>query len=227
MAARRNQELAAKLGHAFRRPQLLHDALTHPGATPGRTHTQFERLEFLGDRVLGLAVARMLFDRFPHETEGDLSRRHAALVRRETLAKVARGLGLNGMIQCAPAEGMGNGSRDNPGILADACEAVLGALFADGGLEAAERLVRACWTPLVEGMRAPPRDAKTALQEWAQGRGLPLPAYSEIAREGPPHAPLFVVSVAVAGAPPTSGRGRSKRAAEQAAAGALLEALEQ
>ncbi|MBI5163247.1 MAG: ribonuclease III [Magnetospirillum sp.] len=217
--------LAATLGHAFARPDLLVEALTHPSALLGRKLrrvTPYERLEFLGDRVLGLAVAEMLYLRYPDEAEGALARRHAALVRREALARVARSTGIAAAIVMAKGE-EDTGGRANPGLLADACEAVIGALYCDGGLDVAARFVRSQWEALMEEAEGPPKDAKTELQEWAQGRGKPLPAYRTVGVEGPQHDPVFEVAVEVAGLDPVSGRGSSKRAAEQAAATAMLE----
>ncbi len=219
------QDLGKALDYRFREPQLLTDALTHPSVDAARGQASaFERLEFLGDRVLGLIVADMLFKRFPNETEGHLARRQAALVRREALARVARDLGIDKAVILSKSEDEGSG-RSNPGLLADACEAVLGAVFADGGLEAAAGIIRKHWEPLVAEAIAPPRDAKTALQEWAQGRGLPLPVYSVLEQAGLAHEPMFHVSVAVAGEKPADGKGTSKRAAEQAAAAVLLDRL--
>lgn len=217
--------LCRRMGHDFNRPELLTQALTHPSVVQGRAprrSTPYERLEFLGDRVLGLVVADMLFQRFPTEPEGALARRHAALVRRETLAVVAERIGLPPCLMLAKGE-EDAGGRSNPGLLADACEAVIGALYADAGFEVAGSFVREAWTPLMDAVLAPPKDAKTALQEWAQGRGKPLPVYTVTGQEGPPHDPTFVVSVAVEGVEPVQGTGASKRVAEQAAAQALLE----
>lgn len=220
--------LAAKLGHDFASSDLLTQALTHPsivvqGRLPRRS-TPYERLEFLGDRVVGLVVADMLFHRFPEEPEGALARRHAALVRRETLARVAQTIGLDAALVMSRGEEEAGG-RANPGTLADACEAVIGALYADGGFALAERFVRAQWTPLMEEPAGPPKDAKTALQEWAQGRGRALPVYRTVGMEGPPHDPIFLVTVQVNGMEPVGGRGPSKRVAEQAAAAAMLEKM--
>lgn len=220
-------ELRARLGHGFARPDLLADALTHPSIAQGRSPrraTPYERLEFLGDRVLGLVVAQMLFERFPDEPEGALARRHAALVRRETLARVAVDIALPEAVSLSKGEDEAGG-RGNPALLADACEAVIGALYADGGFEVAARFVRSRWTALMEEAASPPKDAKTALQEWAQGRGRPLPAYTTVGTEGPPHDPVFSVSVAVEGEGEVTAQGPSKRAAEQAAAKAMLETL--
>ncbi len=214
---------AASLGHRFATPGLLRRGLTHPSAA-ARPGDSYERLEFLGDRVLGLLVAELLWRRFPDESEGHMARRHAALVRRETLAEVARRIGLGEHLILARAEREA-GEADNPALLADACEAVIAALYLDGGLEAARAFVEPSWTPLLEADLKPPQDAKTALQEWAQGRGLPLPVYRETRREGPPHEPVFTVEVFVEGRDPAEGVGRSKRLAEQAAAERLLAGL--
>lgn len=214
------EDFAAVLGHSFATPALLRRSLTHPSAAavPGES---YERLEFLGDRVLGLLVAELLWRRFPDETEGHMARRHAALVRRETLALVARETGLGDHLILARPEREA-GEADNPALLADACEAVIAALYLDGGLAAARAFVEPRWVPLLEADLEPPQDAKTALQEWAQGRALPLPVYRETRREGPPHDPVFTVEVFVEGRNPAEGVGRSKRLAEQAAAERLL-----
>lgn len=214
--------LEERLGHRFREPALLRQALTHASAAaPGASN---ERLEFLGDRVLGLIVAALLFERFPGETEGALARRFTALVRREALAHVAETIELGAHLVLSAGEEEAGG-RANPGTLADACEAMIAALFLDGGLAAAEAFVRRRWLPLLDEAVPPPKDAKTALQEWAQDRGLPLPVYRETGRSGPAHAPTFSIEVQVAGRPPASASGPSKRAAEQSAAAELLRRL--
>lgn len=216
-------DLAARLGHRFRRPELLDQALTHASAAP-RVGANNERLEFLGDRVLGLAVAHLLYERFPDESEADIARRHAALVRRDALAEVARGLDLGRFLRMARGE-EDSGGRGNPTLLADACEALLGALYLDGGFDRAAQVVGTYWQPLIDQTPLPPRDAKTMLQEWAQGLGLALPEYVVLASSGPPHDPVFDIEVRVAGHVPAKGRGRSRRAAEQDAAQALLRRL--
>ena len=203
---------------------LLEDALTHPGASLKRSAVRraaYERLEFLGDRVLGLVVAELLFQSFPKENEGHLARRHAGLVRREALARIARDLS----IDTALVVGSGDVGSITPTMLADACEAVLGAVYADGGLAPAATIIRRHWTPLMAEATLPPKDAKTGLQEWAQGRGLPLPQYTLLGTEGPAHNPEFLVSVSVEGHDPMTARGASKRVAEQAAAQALWDHL--
>lgn len=216
------ESLEQTLGHRFARPGLLGLALTHSSAPDdGRSN---QRLEFLGDRVLGLVVAQALYERFPDEDEGALAPRLAALVRRDALARVARDIGLGGHVVMAQGEDE-SGGRDNPGILADTCEAVIAALYLDGGMDPARRFIRGHWLALMEEDSSPPKDSKTELQEWAQARGLALPAYTETGREGPAHAPLFSLRVSVEGFGPAAGTGPSKRAAEQAAATALLERI--
>lgn len=221
----RLHKVSKALDYSFRRIELLDDALTHPGASQPRSSRRridYERLEFLGDRVLGLVVADMLFTRFPLEKEGDLARRHAALVKGETVAIVANQLGLDQALIIARSEDAPQATA-TPTMLADACEAVLGAMYADSGLDAAARIVRKFWEPLMDMAATPPRDPKTALQEWAQGRGKPLPVYETVGREGPAHQPHFIVRVSVAGLEPVTAAGTSKRAAEKAAATAMLE----
>ena len=220
-------ELTRVLGHEFGNPALLREALTHSSALPARgaKTLSYQRLEFLGDRVLGLVVADLLICHFPREPEGALARRLASLVRRETLAEVSSGLDLGRHLVLAKAEADAGG-RENPALLADACEAVIGALYVDGGLAAARAFVEPLWAPLLAAEVRPPQDAKTALQEWAQARGLALPAYREVERQGPAHQPVFTIEVAVEGHAPGRGAGRSKRLAEQAAAQALLSVLD-
>ena len=218
--------LIGALGHRFRQPDLLLRALTHASVArtrEGRRRSN-ERLEFLGDRVLGLVVADVLLERFPDEDEGALARRHAELVRRETLARVAEAIDIAGHIVMSHGE-EDAGGRQNPSLLADTCEAVIAALYLDGGLPAAAGFIRRHWQGLVEEDPMPPKDAKTALQEWAQGHGHELPEYREVGRTGPAHAPTFTVEARVEGLPAASGTGPSKRTAEQEAAEALLETV--
>ncbi|MGE0715981.1 MAG: ribonuclease III [Alphaproteobacteria bacterium] len=210
--------LAEIVGHHFADRRLLHEALLHPSAAQGGP--SYERLEFLGDRVLGLVVAEILWRRFPAEPEGLLARRYAGHVRRETLAEIARGIDLGRYVLLARGEEE-EGGRAKEGTLADCLEAVIGAIYLDGGLEAAAAFIRRHWDQRIAA-RTPPREPKTALQEWAQGRGLPLPRYETLASEGPDHAPAFTVSVTIEGRPPATATGNSKRTAERAAAAALL-----
>lgn len=216
--------LLARLGHRFAKPGLLEQALTHTslgGHDRKAVGYGYERLEFLGDRVLGLAIAEWLLERFPGEAEGALARRLTALVRAETLVKVATTLGLGPYIRVGASETDPAGGV-KPVILADACEAVIGALFLDGGIDAARGFVRAHWEGYLESATAPPQDVKTALQEWSLARGGKLPSYEVLGRSGPDHQPVFTVRVAVDGFPPVEAEGSSKRLAEKAAAEALL-----
>ena len=225
--------LAPLLGHVFSRPALLTEALTHSSAVaPQRGKSRrrivqqhYERLEFLGDRVLGLVIADLLWHRFETEPEGHMTRRMAELVRRETVALVALRVGLDRHLLLSASEAAAGAAR-NPGILADVCEAVIAAIYLDGGLPAATEFIRRWWEPLVDEGKPPPRDPKTQLQEWAQARGLGLPAYRLVATEGPDHAPRFTVAARVAQSDEASATALSKRAAETEAAAALLELLE-
>ena len=227
---------AAAFGHVFRRPELLHEALTHRSAARGReqrarahqrgsrpntaTIASNERLEFIGDRVLGLIVAEWLIERFPAEAEGQLARRHAHLVARPLLAQVAERLGVAEKLSVAPNEARA-GVSQLATVLADAMEAVIGAVYLDGGLEPARILVRTAWEPSMAAQILPPTDPKTALQEWLGARGHPLPVYKVASQEGPPHAPRFVITVEAAGQRGTGSAG-SKQAAEREAASDLM-----
>jgi ribonuclease-3 len=167
----------------------------------------------------------MLYDAFPDEEEGALAKRLVALVRRETLAEVATRIDVAPLIRLSRGEEEAGG-RENPGILADVCESLIGAIYRDGGLEAARTFIERHWSALMEGTVEPPKDAKTSLQEWAQGHGLDLPSYHQVARTGPDHAPLFTIEVRVGEFPPELGEGATKRSAEQTAAERLLARLE-
>jgi ribonuclease-3 len=214
--------LQVTLGHQFTKPDLLQRALTHSSARGrGKKNYDYERLEFLGDRVLGLVIAELLTELFPDAHEGDLARRFNQLVRKETCAEVATNLKLGDYVIMSSSEA-DSGGRGKQTILGDACEAVLGALFVDGGFHTARDIIRKYWSNFIDDESIPLRDAKSALQEWAQGRGLELPDYVELAREGPDHAPRFTTRAVVAGVKPAQGKGDSKRAAEQSAATAML-----
>lgn len=216
------KDLCARLGHEFSDPALLKVALTHASARAGACpHEDNERLEFLGDRVLGLAIAELLADSFPKAREGELARWFNHLVRAETCAEIAQEWQLGTFILMSGGEA-GSGGRSKKTILANACEAVLGAIFADGGYDAAQAVVHRFWQPQLDMLELAAPDAKSLLQEWAQGRRLPLPRYLEVAREGPDHAPRFTAEVQIDGVAPERGTGANKRAAEQAAALAML-----
>ena len=212
--------LEAVLAYAFADRTLLATALTHMSAESARL-LSYQRLEFLGDRVLGLSVADLLFRRCPEAEEGDLSRRLADLVRKENRAEVAQAWNVGPFMRLGEGEILG-GARKNKAILADACEAIIGAVFIDGGYEAARALVERSFGERLAKPPKPLRDAKTSLQEWAQGHGYPTPTYSERGRSGPDHAPVFRVAARITGLADSEAEGPSKRLAEQAAAEAFL-----
>jgi ribonuclease-3 len=221
------EAFAARLGHRFTRPALLEQALTHRSAADPRNSQldSNERLEFLGDRVLALLMAEWLTERFPAEREGDMGKRLASLVARDALAKVAETLGLRGMLRVPESEGRA-GLRERANVLADAVEALLGAIYLDAGLPPARALVRREWEKMMGADPRPPVSAKSRLQEWTLGRALGLPEYRLVSTSGPSHQPFFVVSVSAAGRE-AEGMGESKRAAEQAAAETWLAGLGQ
>jgi len=222
-AAREIEALEAKLGHVFADPTLIARALTHASspAVADVARDSYQRLEFLGDRVLGIAVAARLYETFPSADEGELARRLNQLVRRETCAEVALEMGLDAAVRMGAGEVHGGGRR-KAAILGDVCESVLAAVYLDGGLAAAMEVVDRYWRPRMLDFAGPLRDAKTTLQEWAQGRGHLPPIYTALERTGPDHAPEFTMLVALPGLDPAEGRGRSKREAEQNAALAML-----
>ncbi len=220
MSTDRFAQLQQRLGYQFKSPDLLRQALTHSSATAASNRNN-ERLEFLGDRILALLVADLLLQHYPAADEGELALRLNALVRRETCAAIALEIGLGAALILAPAEAA-SGGRDKPAILGDACEAVIGALYLDGGIAVVRGFVEARWTSRLTGVIEAPADAKSALQEWSQARKLGTPVYTVISREGPDHAPVFVIEVRLPGYAALCGAGASKREAERAAALALL-----
>lgn len=233
--ADRIEEAARLLGHVFARPELLREALTHRSAALGRKHVRGrktpkstgggsnERLEFIGDRVLGLVMAEWVAERFPNEQEGALGPRHAHLVSREAVAAVAERIGLTGVLTLGANEALAGVGRLTT-VLADALEAGLGALYLDGGLAAAQRFIRDAWEPMMQSQVKPPKDPKTALQEVVLARDDKLPAYRVVSRQGPSHAPHFVIEVSARGKTGT-GEGGTKRMAERQAATDLLAKL--
>ena len=212
--------LEERIGHVFTDGKLIAAALTHVSAATGRKRETYQRLEFLGDRVLGLAVAEMLYAAFPEADEGELSRRLAGLVRKESCAEAALAWGIDSHIRLGDSEKQAGAA--NVTILGDVCESIIGAVFLDAGYGAAKAVVAAALGVRMLSPEHPLRDPKTLLQEWAQARGLPAPLYRETARSGPDHAPEFTVSVEVPGFPYAEARGFAKRPAEQAAAAAFI-----
>jgi ribonuclease III len=221
------RELEAVLGHRFARRSLLEEALTHPSVVganraPERRYPRtYERLEFLGDRVLALVAAHLLIEQFPTDAEGALTRRLNAMVRMESLATIGAKLGLERWVR-VDASGLDVGGRPRPALLADCCEALIGAIYLDGGFAAAREFVLAHWTSMIEVVQSASRDAKTGLQEFAHAQGLEPPAYRIVETEGPAHAMTFTVEVCLSGQPPQQAVARSKRAAEHAAAALML-----
>jgi ribonuclease-3 len=222
--ARKYKALETSLGYKFKREELLTQALTHASVRGGaKKRADNERLEFLGDRVLGLAIVELLCEAYPAANEGELARRLNRLVNGDTCAKVGRELGLGAHLHLSESETQ-SGGRNKDTILADAVEAVLGAVYVDRGYDKARKVVHRLWAGQAGSQtKAASADPKSALQEWAQGQGLSLPQYVEIGRKGPDHAPYFTTEVRIKGKTPARGEGASKRAAEQAAAATMLE----
>lgn len=215
---------AGRVGHDFKKPDHLIRAVTHSSMSSAHRDDN-QRLEFLGDRVLGLVMAEALLKADPNATEGQLAPRFNALVRKETCADVARQIDLGAVLKLGRSE-MKSGGRRKEALLADAMEAVIAAVYEDGGFEAARAVVLRLWGDRIHQVEADARDAKTALQEWAQARGEVPPAYIEVARSGPDHAPQFTIEVRLASGPAEQATAGSKRQAEQAAAAALLKKVD-
>jgi len=214
----------ARLGHSFRKPDLLTRAVTH-ASIGSATRPDNQRLEFLGDRVLGLVMAEALLTADTGASEGQLAPRFNALVRKETCAALAREIGLGEVLRLGRSE-MLTGGRRKEALLGDAMEAVIAAVYQDAGFDAARALVLRLWGGRIAAVEPDARDAKTSLQEWAQARGMPPPVYEEVARSGPDHAPVFIVRVTLASGEAEEATAGTKRLAEQAAARALLERME-
>ncbi len=213
------EKLEARIGHVFSDKNLIKAALTHSSA--GLVHN-YERLEFLGDRVLGLVIAGLLYEGFEKEQEGDLARRLAALVQGSFLAERAQDIDLGAYITFSEAEAHSGGAA-NENILADVFEALMGALYLDGGFEKCQTLVVGLWAERLDASSKPPQHPKTRLQEWAQGAGLPLPEYKIVHQEGPDHAPMFDIELIVKGFAAITAQGRSRQAAEKAVAAKFFE----
>ena len=218
------QAFEARIGHAFRQPELLVRAVTHASISSA-TRPDNQRLEFLGDRVLGLVMAEALLGADTAASEGQLAPRFNALVRKEACAEVARAVGLGDVLKLGRSE-MLSGGRRKEALLGDAMEAVIAAVYLDGGFDAARALILRLWGDRIGAVEQDARDPKTALQEWAQARAMPPPVYTEQGREGPDHQPMFTVEVRLANGAAEAARAGSKRVAEQAAARALLARME-
>lgn len=220
MSGKISEFVAARLGHRPRDAALFERAFTHPSF--GRDN--YQRLEFLGDRVLGLVIAELLSERFPLEQEGLLSHRFTTLVSRAFCAEVARGLGVVDHIRLGK-QARDDGATNSDNVVGDVMEALIGALYLDGGLDAARRFIAGAWADLIAAQSSAPRHPKSLLHEWAEGHGRKPPTYTVVERSGPPHAPRFTVRASVRGLGEADGEGSSKQEAETAAATALLEQL--
>lgn len=206
------------LGHDFSDAGLLAEALRH-SSLPGRN---YQRLEFLGDRILGSVMASWLYSKFPLASEGDLAKRFADMVCAGACAQVAQSIDVSRWVEVAPGAAQ-TGVQHAESVLADCCEALIAALYLDGGMAAAERFIRQCWSDKVDTVMSAPGHPKSRLQEWAQGRGLAIPAYRLVGREGPDHAPSFQVAVSVGTFDPVLASGPTKQEAEKSAAQLFLE----
>jgi ribonuclease-3 len=214
MQGQPSEDLEALIGHRFEDKALLKAALTHSSTGALKN---YERLEFLGDRVLGLVIAELLYRRFPDEKEGDLARRLAALVQGSFLAGIAQEMALGRYIDFSDAEAHAGGA-DNENILSDVFESLIGALYLDAGFSTCQTLIEKFWLDRLDLMNKPPQHPKTHLQEWAQAQGLPLPEYKIIGQHGPDHAPIFDIELHVQGYPVLTAQGRSRQAAEKTVA---------
>ncbi|MCR9212437.1 MAG: ribonuclease III [Proteobacteria bacterium] len=221
--------LTALLKHEFKDISLLEAALTHSSLTKGHRHAKadldYERLEFLGDRVLGLVISEELYKRFDTAEAGQLSRRYNAQVRRESLAEIAEEMDLAQYIKMSD-DLAAAGGKQNPAILEDIIEAVIAALYLDGGYQVARNFIKSRWWSRFDRVDAAKKDAKSALQEWAAKKGKGHPVYHVVEETGPDHDPRFVIEVTVDGLQGCKGEGSSKRMAEQAAAEKLLKGLQ-
>ncbi len=215
-------ELEQRIGYVFKQRALLLEALTHGSVQDGKKQRDYDRLEFLGDRVLGLVVSERLFAEHQTEQEGELAPRYNALVNMHACAAAARAAGLGDALILSPSE-EANGGRNKEAILGDICESVIAALYLDGGFDVAKAFITRFWGDAFDDVKTAPRDAKTALQEWTAARKKGL-SYAVIEQSGPEHAPHFVIEARVAGFPPMRGEGGSKREAQRAAASAFLKA---
>jgi ribonuclease-3 len=209
-----------RLGYHFTNPDYLERALTHSS----RGVENYERLEFLGDRVLGLVIAEILYRTFPFEKEGSLARRHSALACTETLAKTARDLDIPTVVIASSAE-LASGGNKQDNLLADCMEAIIGAIFIDKGYVPCQEVITSLWGDKIYTLSQPPVDSKTALQEWAQARGLPIPVYEIVERSGPDHAPQFKIRVTLKDIEPMESTGASRRVAEKTVAQVMLDSL--
>ena len=219
-----NSNFYQTIGYTFKNENTLKEALTHISLGSGSKSFNYERLEFLGDRVLGFVVAALLFRTFPDESEGQLARRSSNLVRKEALVRVAEQIDLGAFLRLSKGETF-SGGRQRPSLLADCTEALLAAIFIDGGIEAAEAFVNKFWAPYIHESHAAEKDAESAIQEWTQARHLALPVYEVVEVKGKGHMPTFKVRLQIKGLKPVEAVGKTKREAEHIAAAKALEQI--
>lgn len=215
------EELETLIGYSFKDKALLQTAMTHSSTG---ADVNYERLEFLGDRVLGLVVSEILYEKFENEKEGDLAKRLASLVQGSWLAKVAEEIHLGDYMSFSSSERESGGDH-NENILSDGMESLIGALYLDADLKTCRTFIEKFWGDAFYQMKKPPQHPKTALQEWAQGKGLPLPTYKIVGQSGPDHAPVFNIEVSVHGFASVTAEGRSRQLAEKAAAKAFIKTM--
>ena len=222
-----NAAIERMIGYGFRNPRLLQQAFVHRSLArteaSGAPHNN-QRLEFLGDAVLGMVIAEMLYQHYADAAEGELSRRLVALVNGEVLTDIARELNLGEYLQLSESESAHDG-RNNASNLEDALEALIAAIYLDSGIEATRNFITRFWQRRLQTLITAPKDPKTTLQEWAQARSLPLPEYHVIAEEGPAHAPIFTIEISVQGYPAITAQGKNKKLAERDAASNMLRHL--
>lgn len=219
MSTKPTEKLQEAIGYHFTDQDLLRTALTHSSTAESYS---YERLEFLGDRVLGLVVSNLLFQKFPKEPEGDLAKRLSSLVQGSMIAEISAKISLGDYIYFSDAEHAAGGPT-NDNILADVFEALIGALFIEQGLSACDELISSLWADVLTTMITPPQHPKTALQEWAQDAGLPLPQYEISGQHGPDHAPIFDIALSIKGHPDIVAQGKSRQEAEKEAARQFME----
>ncbi len=221
MDAKQVKKLQAITGYEFRDTHFLERALTHSSTNDDYN---YQRLEFLGDRVLGLVMAHALFEEFRGEDEGGLAKRHTALVQGKTCSLVGEAHDIADFIIFSESE-LNAGGKNNKNIIGDVVESLLGAIYVDGGYEKAQKVILKLWGDNIKTLKEAPQDPKTQLQEWVQARGLDLPRYDIVGKSGPDHAPVFLIQVIVQGADPVTAEGTSRRQAEKTAARTMIKKL--
>ena len=221
-----NSDFYQVIGYSFQNVALLEEALTHTSIGSGNKDVNYERLEFLGDRILGFIVADLLFQTFPNENEGQLARRLSSMVRKETLVRVAEQINLGELLRLSKSEKM-SGGHQKPSLLADCTESLIAAIYIDGGMGPAKDFIIKFWTPMLHETHSSEKDAKSILQEWVQAKNGKLPLYEVIETTGKDHNPLFKIKLTIKGLKPVEAIGKSKKEAEHNAAVKMLEIIKE